>query len=109
MTDPVDTHISRTLPSRYQSWSDAWYADWSLSRDVITPFCKGTDGTVFAEEGESWREEYACQVVREPQMPTVGVGSRMVASEIAENRERREYMVQLAVFREMEKRKCVVM
>jgi hypothetical protein len=107
MVDPLDTHISRTLPSRYQTWSNGWYTEWGLSRDMITPFCKGTDGTVFANDG--WAGEYASEVVREPKMPTLGVGSRLVATDIEENRERREYALQLEVFRAMKKTKCAIM
>ena len=65
-TDALEPHISRTLPTRYQTWSNTWYADWGLSKDTINPFSTGTDGTVFDDE---WKDKYAEVVMREPVMP----------------------------------------
>lgn len=110
MSDTCDEHISRTLPTRFQEWSNKWYEDWGLSNDKINAFSTGTDGTHFDDDG--WNERYKSVVLQEPRMPEHDVKHRLVGvggSGIEENAERKEYMVQLATFKNMGDKKCMVM
>jgi hypothetical protein len=110
MVDTQEHGISRTLPTRYQTWSNKWFADWGLSKDVINPFTIGTDGTVF--EGETWSQNYKEVVIQEPKMPGKNVKSELVGvggSKIGENAERKEYLVQLATFKRTDDSKCCMM
>lgn len=110
MRDPIDEHINRTLPTRFQSWSNTWFADWSLSEDAINPFTTGTDGTVL--DDDVWPAKYRELVLQEPRMPEASLKHEIVGvggAKIEENAERRECMVQLAVLKKMEKERCEVM
>lgn len=110
MVDTEEHGISRTLPTRYQTWSNTWFADWGLSKDTINPFTTGTDGTIF--EDDTWLQNYKAIVIQEPKMPGKNLQCVLVGaggSKIGENAERKEYLIQLATFKRMTDSKCCVM
>jgi serine/threonine protein kinase len=88
-----EPHVSRTLPTRDQTWKNQWVADWRLSKDTIGAFSTGTDGSVFPDD--AWMEVYKSEVLKEPKMPVKDIKRSIIGtagSKIELNSEKKEYL-----------------
>ncbi|KIW03929.1 uncharacterized protein PV09_04769 [Verruconis gallopava] len=110
MHDTEEGHISRTLPTRFQAWSNAWYVDYGLAESSVDLFTKGTDSTAFDEQ---WLAKYGETVMQEPKMPIKDVAAFLVGARgagIETHPEKRSYAGQLASFQQTQNRRnCGVM
>lgn len=105
-------NISRSLPTRFQSWDEDWYTAWGLTLspplfssspsshspdDVICPAGVG----VHVEEGRldaARDQEYRALVLREPKMPGADVVKVLLTGEaVGVNEERRVYVEQMGL------------